>query len=227
MKQYGYYPGCSLERNAGAYQKSTMAIAPDLGLTFNEIDDWNCCGATEYIALEKLPAYALVGRNLALAAEQAQNGHQLVAPCSACFLNLRKTDYYLRKTPGMAEKVNDALGAGGLHYEPGSITVRHLLEIVVEDVGYEAVAEKVQAPLTGLRIAPYYGCLIVRPTFNGQFDDAEYPPALRARRQRKGSYGECGEPDVDRDPKSPFVMPGPSIGNSCDQGHAGSLTEAL
>jgi heterodisulfide reductase subunit B len=178
MKQYGYYPGCSLERNAAAYQKSTMAVAPALGLTFNEIDDWNCCGATEYIALEKLPAYALVGRNLALAADQADNGHQLVAPCSACFLNLRKTDHYLRASPEMARQVNEALGAGGLHYEPGSITVRHLLEIVVDDVGFEAVKENVTSPLTGLRVAPYYGCLIVRPNLNGQFDDTEYPTSL-------------------------------------------------
>lgn len=178
MKQYGYYPGCSLERNASAYDKSTRAIAPALGLTFNEIDDWNCCGATEYISLEKLPAYALVGRNLALAAEQSDNGHHLVAPCSACFLNLRKADRYLRDSPVMARQINEALAAGGLHYEPGSIKVRHLLEIIVDDVGYEAVAEQVQAPLTGLRVASYYGCLIVRPAFDGQFDDMEYPTTL-------------------------------------------------
>ena len=86
--KYNYYPGCSLERNARAYHESTTAVAAALGIEFAEIDDWNCCGATEYMAIEALPAYALIARNLALAADQNGNGRQLIAPCSACFLNL-------------------------------------------------------------------------------------------------------------------------------------------
>ncbi len=176
--KYSYYPGCSLERNAIAYHQSTMAVAAPLGIEFAEVEDWNCCGATEYIAIELLPAYALIARNLALAASQASNGGQLVAPCSACFLNLSKTNYYMTDSPELAGQVNAALAAGGLHYEPGSVQVRHLLEIIVNDVGYEAVAEKVTKPLYDLRVAPYYGCLIVRPGFEGVFDDPEYPTTL-------------------------------------------------
>jgi heterodisulfide reductase subunit B2 len=175
--KYSYYPGCSLERNASAYHKSTMAIAGPLGLEFNEVEDWNCCGATEYVTVDMLPAYALVARNLAIAADQNGAG-TLVAPCSACYLNLRKTDHYLAESPEFAGKINTALAAGGLHYKPSTIKTRHLLDIVVNDVGYEAVKAQVKRPLKGLKVAPYYGCLIVRPAFDGLFDDPEYPVAL-------------------------------------------------
>jgi heterodisulfide reductase subunit B len=176
--KYSYYPGCSLEKNAIAYHHSTMAVAKTLGLEFAEVEDWNCCGATEYFSLKLLPAYALVGRNLALAAAQSDNGNHLVAPCSACFVNLLKADRYMARSPELSEKVNEALAAGGLHYEPGSLKVRHLLDIVVNDVGYDVVAEKVSKPLYNLRIAPYYGCLIVRPGLEETFDDSEYPNTL-------------------------------------------------
>lgn len=175
--KYGYYPGCSLERNAYAYHQSTMAVAGPLGLEFDEVEDWNCCGATEYIAIDLLPAYALVSRNLALAANRPDNGH-LVAPCSACYLNLKKADRYMVESPDLAASVNQALAAGGLEYTPGSLTVRHLLQVVVEDVGYDAVAEQVSNPLHGLRVAPYYGCLVVRPQLDDRFDDPEYPISL-------------------------------------------------
>lgn len=178
MKHYTYYPGCSLEKNASAYHDSTMAIAKPLGMEFKEVEDWNCCGATEYFAIEKLPAYAIVGRNLALAADQQADGQHMVAPCSACYLNLRKTDHYMAEDPKLAAKINEALEAGGLHYEPGTVTVRHLLDAVVNDVGYEAVRERVVKPLYGLRIAPYYGCMIVRPNLGEKFDDYEYPTSL-------------------------------------------------
>ena len=177
--KYGYFPGCSMERrSASAYQDSMMAIARPLDIEFEEVDDWNCCGATEYIALDLLAAYALVARNLALASQQTDTDHQLIAPCSACFLNLSKAETYLTKSPDLMSKVNTALAAGGMHYNPGSLRVRHLLDIIVNDVGYDAVAEKVVKPLKGLRVAAYYGCLIVRPAFQGVFDDHEQPTTL-------------------------------------------------
>ena len=175
--KYGYYPGCSLEKNAIAYHESAMAATKPFGVEFVEIDDWNCCGATEYIALNLTAAYSLVARNLAIAEKQDNNG-QVVAPCSACFLNLSKAAQYLADSPALNEKVNTALAAGGMHYDAGHLRVRHLLDIVVNDIGYDAIAEKVKKPLKGLRIAPYYGCLIVRPAFQGVFDDAEYPTTL-------------------------------------------------
>ncbi len=178
--KYGYYPGCSLESNASAYHQSALEVAGPLGIEFVELDDWNCCGATEYIAIDLLPAYALVGRNLAIAAKQKNNGkpNQLIAPCSACYLNLFKTDRYMGESPELAEKVNTALAEGGFNYKPGSVTVRHLLDIFVNDIGYDNIAEHVTKPLYNLRVAPYYGCLIVRPAGLQTFDHQEYPTTM-------------------------------------------------
>ncbi len=176
--KYTYYPGCSLERNASAYHDSTMAVGGPLGMEFQEVDDWNCCGAIEFIAVDKMQAYALTARNLALAEEQMPAGQTMVAPCSACFLNLSKCDSYLTEDAALADKVNTALAAGGMRYTPGAVRTQHLLEAMVQDVGYEGVEEQVKRPLYGLKVAPYYGCLIVRPGFLEKFDDHEYPQSL-------------------------------------------------
>lgn len=178
--KYGYYPGCSLEKNAYAYHQSAMAVAQHFDLQFETVEDWNCCGATEYFSVDALPAYALVSRNLAIAAKQEsqEEGNQLVAPCSACFLNLKKTDHYMGQSADLTKKVNQALEAGGYHYEPGSVKVRHLLDIFVNDVGNEALKEKVKRPLYQLKVAPYYGCMIVRPAKTGSFDASEYPTTM-------------------------------------------------
>lgn len=169
--RYMYYPGCSIESSSRSYAMSTTAVVVEhLGLKMQEIDDWNCCGATEYFSVNALPAYSLVARNLSLAAEQG--GGDVIAPCSACFLNLHKTDKYMGKYPDLNNQVNRALAAGNLHYEPGAVRVRHLLDVVVEDVGLDRVESLVKKPLKGLRVAPYYGCLIVRP--DSRYN-SEYP----------------------------------------------------
>lgn len=175
--KYGYYPGCSLEKNARSYHISTMAIAKPLGIEFVEVEDWNCCGATEYIAVDKIPAYALVSRNLALAAEQ-NGSSNLVAPCSACYLNLKKADHYLSENEDLRKKIDLALEAGGLSYQPGSLNVQHLLETIAVDIGCEAIEAQVKKPLYNLKVAPYYGCLVPRPATMGSFDDPEHPTSL-------------------------------------------------
>ena len=177
--KYGYFPGCSLERNAAAYHISTLAATKPLGMEFAEVEDWNCCGATEYVSLNLTASFALIARNLAQAAKNTET-RELVAPCSACYLNLRKCDSYMTKSPALAEQVNTALAAGGLAYQAGSLRVRHLLDVMVNDIGCDAIAAKVTKPLTGLRVAPYYGCMIVRPDFGGAdaFDNVEQPTTL-------------------------------------------------
>ena len=168
--KYAYYPGCSLEAGSAAYDVSVRAVMDQLGLQLDELDDWNCCGATEYFSQDELVATSVIARNLAL----VEPGHdQLVAPCAACYLNLKKTDHLMSEHADMKDKVGQALAAGGLKYDPGRVRIRHLLDVLYADVGEEAMKAKVVQPLTGLRIAPYYGCQIVRP-LNG-FDDPEYP----------------------------------------------------
>jgi heterodisulfide reductase subunit B len=171
--RYAYYPGCSLERSAASYHRSAVVVADKLGLVFQEVDDWNCCGATEYFSINQLPAYALVARNLALVPDDLD---EMIAPCSACYVNLKKTEKYMGEYSDLAGRVNEALAAGGLDYSPGRLRVRHLLDVIATDVGYDTVAQDVVKPLSGLRVAPYYGCLIVRPE-NG-FDNPEYPTSL-------------------------------------------------
>src|SRR5512134_366111 len=116
MDKYILYPGCSMESSAKAYYDSLLKIAPVIGLGLEEIEDWNCCGATEYLGISLAPAYSLISRNLALAAQQANGSRTIVAPCSACYLNLAKADYYMREQPKLGRMVNEALAAGGLSY---------------------------------------------------------------------------------------------------------------
>jgi len=177
--KYSVFPGCSLEKGAIGYPywQSMEAILKPLNVELVEVDDWNCCGATEYIALNRMAAYSLIARALALAAK-TDGLREMVAPCSACYLNLAKTDTYLTQDAALAEKVNVALAAGGLHYKPGSVKTRHLLDVLVNDVGFKAIEGKVIKPLKGLRVAPYYGCLFSRPKLDGLVDDPEYPVAL-------------------------------------------------
>lgn len=177
-KKYLFYPGCSMERSARPYLDSLLAIREDIDVYLEDVQDWNCCGATEYGAVHRWGSHALTGRNLALAQQQVNGTNTLVAGCSACYLNLAKTENYMRTNADVNRKVNRALAAGGLQYDAGTVEVRHLLDIVYNDVGLDKIKEMVTRPLTGLRVAPYYGCMIVRPDLDNRFGNAEYPQAL-------------------------------------------------
>ena len=169
MKQYAYYPGCSLESLAIGYHLSAIEAARALGIELKEIEDWNCCGATAYFHVDELLAYTLVARNLAKA---ERVGLDFVAPCSGCYKNAYFTNAYLRQDPELAEHINFALEADNLHIN-GTTRVRHLLEVFVEDLGFEEIKKIVSRPLNGLRVAPYYGCQLVRPRKDGE--DIENP----------------------------------------------------
>ena len=178
MSKYIYYPGCSMDSSARAYDLSLKAICGPLDLELEEIEDWNCCGATEYLSLSLTPAYALIGRNLALAQKQNKNNHHLVAPCSACYLNLAKADHFMQERPSLGVNVNQALAAGGLHYDPGTVVIRHLLDVIINDIGLDKIRQQVVRPLSGLRIAPYLGCMVPRPDYEKRWSDTEYPTEL-------------------------------------------------
>jgi heterodisulfide reductase subunit B len=178
MSKYLFYPGCAMETSSRAYNESLMAIKDPLGLELVEVDDWNCCGATEYLSISLTPAYALIGRNLALAEKQANGIKTLVASCSACYLNLAKADHYMEERPLLGENVNNALSAGGLSYKPGSLTIRHLLDVIINDVGLEKLRSLSVKPLKGLRVAPYLGCMVPRPDYDHRWSDHEHPDEL-------------------------------------------------
>jgi len=171
--EYLYYPGCSLEAAARPYDESLKAVFHALGVQLKELDDWNCCGATIYMSVDEPTSLAISARNLALA--EGDHGRDLVAPCSACYTVLLKTNRFLRESPELKSKVDQILGQVGLRYDL-SVNVRHPLDILVNDVGLDAIARAAKRNLGGIVFAPYYGCQIVRPERG--FDEAEYPTKM-------------------------------------------------
>ena len=174
MKYYTYFPGCSCSSEGGAkaYNWSNQAISKVLDFELKELDDWNCCGSTPSGSVNELGAFCLAARDLALA-EKA--GLDMVTPCSACYVIFNRTNEYLKEYPELKAQVDDALAAGELKYN-GTTRVRHTLDILTTDIGYDAIKSKVKKPLSGLKIAPYYGCQVVRPGFG--FDHPETPQSL-------------------------------------------------
>ena len=164
MKKYAYFPGCSLEKMASSYHKSALETTKSFDIELQELDDWNCCGATTYFHVDNILAYTLVARNLALAEKE---GLDLVAPCSACYKNAYFTNATFKKDPDLAEHINFALEEDDLQFN-AEIDVFHLIDIFANEVGPEKLKEKITNPLEGLKIAPYYGCQIVRPRKNGE-----------------------------------------------------------
>jgi len=170
--KYTYYPGCSVSATANLYQDSIDAIAPALGLELEELEDWNCCGATAYMSVKELMSFAISARNLAIAEKHHRD---VVTPCSACYTVLNKTNHYFADYPDLRVKIGKALEAGGLSYS-GNVRVRHLLDVICTDIGCEKMASLAKKKLSGLKVAPYYGCQIVRP--DAGFDDPDEPTTM-------------------------------------------------
>jgi len=174
---YAYYPGCSAAGTGRSYEESLLSVFAALGSGLDALDDWNCCGATAYPAVDAAKGFALSARNFALA-EEARPGTgpvDLVAACAGCYRALLKTERVLAHGGAVAERVGGALNAVGLHYE-GRARTRHPLDVLVNDIGLEKIAAAVARPLEGLRVACYYGCLLVRPY--ATFDDQREPTSM-------------------------------------------------
>ena len=172
--RYLFYPGCSAESSALEYKTSTLAVLEVLGAEVEELEDWTCCGASVASTMSDLLGVVLPARNLALA-EQVGNGRDLLAVCSACYTNFRRTAVAIASQSGLLDTINQALEVEGLAYH-GSITARHLMDILANDFSLEDIAARVQRPLTGLTVAPYYGCQTVRPY--SPFDDDQRPTSM-------------------------------------------------
>lgn len=178
--KFTYYPGCSSQGSARHLDESLRAIAPKLGLELDELDDWNCCGASVgHIGGGQLPNLALTGRNLANA--ERQGPQDVVTGCAACYLNTHAGNEKIKADVKAKQKVNEALAAGDLSYD-GDLTVRHMCEVIVNEVGVETIKEKVTTPLTGLKVAGYVGCQTVRPfaatQAGGDYDTYDDPSFL-------------------------------------------------
>jgi heterodisulfide reductase subunit B len=167
---YLFYPGCSMEASALEYKTSMLAVLQMMGAHVEELEDWTCCGASVASVMSDLLGLALPARNLALA-QKAGNGAQMLVGCSACFTSFQHTNAAIAD-PATLGKVNQALEVENLSYS-GKVQVRHLLDVLANDLGPEKIAANVKRPLTGLKVAPYYGCQTVRPY--SSFDDGQSP----------------------------------------------------
>jgi heterodisulfide reductase subunit B len=172
LRRYAYFPGCTLATTAVEYDASGRAAAQALGVDLHELEGWNCCGATFPLSTENVMDLIGPARNL-IAAEQRQE--DLVTLCAVCFNVLRRTDGFLKAHAAETDRMNQFLEPGRF---AGSGRVRHLLEVLRDDLGWEAVAARVTRPLTGLKVAPYYGCMLLRPSAEMGLDDAEAPTIL-------------------------------------------------
>ncbi|MFH2054787.1 MAG: CoB--CoM heterodisulfide reductase iron-sulfur subunit B family protein [bacterium] len=174
---YLYFPGCSLKSTGRAYEESMLACFAKLDEPLEELEDWNCCGATAYMSISELKAFALSARNLALARQQSEHTthKDLIVPCAACYLGLNKAHRYLEDYPDMLASVNEALADAGLVYT-NNLQVRHPLDVLLNDIGHERLKQAVERPLTGLRVACYYGCQLVRPY--ADFDNQHNPQTM-------------------------------------------------
>lgn len=171
-KHYAYFPGCTLSTTATDYASSSLAVATALGIDLAELPDWNCCGATFPLNTENV--MDMLGPARTLIAAEGQ-GADVATLCAVCFNVLKRSDHFLRTHAAETERLNLFIEEGNY---TGAVQVRHLLGILRDDLGWEAVRERVTAPLEGMRIAPYYGCLLLRPHAEMVFDDPEAPAIL-------------------------------------------------
>ncbi|KPJ90623.1 MAG: heterodisulfide reductase, partial [Gammaproteobacteria bacterium SG8_11] len=163
-KEYSFYPGCSSQTGASAsnMQVSVDSMCETLDIKLNQIPDWNCCGASiGYGEGGELPRMALSARNLALS-EQHNAGQDVVATCAACWLATRETRDRLLEDEELMKETNEALSAAGLKVEANQ-KIRHMVEVLIEDFGYDELGSHVKKPLEGIKIAGYVGCQTNRP----------------------------------------------------------------
>jgi len=163
-KEYSFYPGCSSQKGASSsnYLKSVETMCEELDVQLNHIPDWNCCAASiGYAGGGELPRLALSARNIALS-EEHNAGQDIVATCAACWLATRETGERLKEDEGLLAETNQALAEAGLTLK-NETPIRHMVEVLIEDIGYEGIGEKVKRPLEGIKIAGYVGCQTNRP----------------------------------------------------------------
>lgn len=163
-KEYAFYPGCSSQPGASAsnYLTSVNSMCKTLDIKLTEIPDWNCCGASiGYAEGGELPRHAMNARNLAMA-ERELPGQKVVATCAACWLSARETKERLDHNSTMRADTNEALKEAGLEYQ-GKAEVMHMVEVLIEDFGYDELKKHVVKPLDGIKFAGYVGCQTNRP----------------------------------------------------------------
>ena len=169
--KYAYFPGCSLESTAWDFDRSTRAVCRALGIELEEIPAWVCCGSTPAHSHNATLAVALPVANLQKAEAM---GRPIMTACASCYARLRTANHLVRHD---AQERERAQRVTGKPYQ-GQVEVHHVLDVLVNHFGLDAIRQKIQRPLTGLRVASYYGCLLTRPPEVVAFDDPENPTCM-------------------------------------------------
>jgi len=169
--KYAYYPGCSLLSSAAEYARSGEAVLATLGVELEEIDDWVCCGATAAHATSHLLSIALPAINCVEAEKQ---GLDVLTCCAACYSRLKQTNHQVREDPELQAQISEIIEE---EYH-GNVRVLHISEVLARELDPGAVEARVTRPLTGLKVACYYGCLMARMPEGLRMDSGEYPTML-------------------------------------------------
>lgn len=167
----GYYPGCSGLGTSLEYEISTRAVCKALNITLNDIPDWNCCGSTPAHTIDHVLSSSLAARNFAQA--ETAGITDVITPCPSCLKNLRNALHHM-EDPLFTARV-EALTERPLATEH---SIKSVLQVIVEDVGLDEVKSRVRNSLKGMKVVPYYGCLMTRPGSVMKFDDPENPTSL-------------------------------------------------
>jgi len=167
-----YYPGCSLESTATEYDHTFRAVCEALGIELVEPHGWICCGSTPAHTTDPALAgyYALV--NLSLV--ERMGLEEVVAPCLGCYQRFRAGAYEMERDPGLADQVAERTG---YRYQ-GTVEARHAVETFLEYAGLDAIRQRVQKPLKGLKVASYYGCATTRPPRYTGVESPENPTCM-------------------------------------------------
>jgi succinate dehydrogenase / fumarate reductase cytochrome b subunit len=169
--RYLFYPGCNAKAIEKESMHSTSLICAELGIELVEGPELSCCGGSH---LDKIDSYLnlmINARNFAIAEKK---GLDILTICNTCLNVMKRANFEFEKKPELLKEVNDDLKKAGLHYS-GKTKVKHLLEVLCNEYGFANIKAKVKMPLDGLKVAAFYGCHILRPKDEMNFDNPESP----------------------------------------------------
>lgn len=172
--RFAYYPGCSPQSTTKELDANTRSTAAALGLDLVDLNGAACCGSVELRLNDEDLFYALNARTFAMAEKQGLN---LMTVCNTCQLTLAQANRKLNADQKLLDRVNIALNETGIEYR-GGVEIKHYLWVLIEDVGANKIKQRVRAPLSGLKVAPFYGCHLLRPKEDLGFDDPDDPKSL-------------------------------------------------
>ncbi len=225
--KYALYLGCTIQTEQYGYEVSARETLPKLGVELIDVEGFSCCGYP-LRSLNNFSWVYLTARNLAVADGL---GLDILPLCNGCHLSMCEVKHALDTDPELRRSVNEILSIEGLEYTGGSV-VRHIVEVLYEDVGLEKIKGSLKKPLNGLKLASHYGCHLLRPSSIGRPDESEEPHTLDDLTEALGADAEdypekldcCGASLIVSDPETPFRLSGVKLKAVQSRGFDGMVT---